>query len=828
MSKQPPAYVRSFGEGIDDPAIVGGKGASLVRLAGAGLPVPAGFVVTTEAYREFVVGDLDDQIQAASALPPARASAEISAAFARHDLPEAVEAAVREALPPVGVAVRSSASEEDSRTASFAGQHDSFMNVHGADAVLDAIRDCWASLWTDRAIAYREQHGITHRSASIAVVVQEFVAAEVAGVMFTADPVTGVHTEVVINAAWGLGEALVGGMVTPDVYVVERGGAEKSRQVSDKAVRSVAAAGGGVHEAPVPDSERGRPALDQTQSAALARLGERIEALHGTPVDVEWTLRDGRFAIVQSRPISTLEIWNSTLQGDYLWTCVNVGEAVPNVMTPATWSLISALAAPPIGPHAVAGNIAGRFYLNMSATMSLADALGMGRVTRLSNELTFGRLPEGMQIPPLPLSRGRLLRAGIRMALPLARDTLAMSRKLPELAARNRAKCRDLRNRIAQTSTSAQLHALWLTEVRPLLHEVSPVFDAAARTQRGRRLQDALRELVGEEDARTLLSGLHGPENPLASLGPVLGLAQVRAGTLDRDDYIDEWGHRGPDEFEVSAPRPAEDPAWLDRQLAQFADPAPLLAQQAASREDAWQRLVAASPPAAGRWRPRLAKAAEQGRAREAARSEFVRTFWVFRAFIQRAGELTACGDDLFFLTVEDVATALTGVTTPLASVPARRAAYERYRALPAPPTFIRGYYDTERGNPDAHHAGTRAAPHPGRAVLAGFPCTAGVVEGAARVVATIADGESLQAGEILVTRVTNVGWTPLFLRAAAVVTDVGAPLSHAAIVARELGIPAVVGCMDATHRIASGDRLRVDGAAGTVTVLVSGAASGG
>lgn len=828
MSKQTPGYVRLFDEGIESPAIVGGKGASLVRLAVAGLPVPAGFIVTTEAYREFTAGDLDDQIQAASALSPARASAEISAAFARHELPEAVEAAVRKALPPVAVAVRSSATDEDSQEVSFAGQHDSFLNVHGSNAVLGAIRDCWASLWTERAVAYREQHSIPHRRASIAVVVQEFVAAEAAGVMFTADPMTGVRTEVTINAAWGLGEALVGGMVTPDVYVVERGGVEKSRQVSDKAVRSVAAAEGGVHEASVPDSDRSRPVLDQTQSAALARLGERIETLQGAPVDVEWCLQDGRFAIVQSRPISTVEVWNSTLQGDYLWTCGNVGEAVPNVMTPATWSLISVFAAPPIGPHPVAGNIAGRFYLNMSATMALADALGMGRVIRRSNELTFGRIPEGMKIPPLPLSRGRLLRAGIRMALPLARDTLILRRTLPELAARNRSLCRELRAQIAQTTTSAELHALWIKEVRPLLHEVSPVFDAAARIQHGGRWQDALVDLVGEQDARELLSGLHGQGSPLASLGPVLGLAQVRAGTLDRGAYIDEWGHRGPDEFEVSAPRPAEDPAWLERQLAQFTDPVPLLAQQAASREGAWQRLVAASPRVAERWRRRLAKAAEQGRAREAARSEFVRTFWVLRAFIQRAGELTACGDDLYFLTIEETATVLSGVTTPLVSVPARRAAYERYRALPAPPTFIRGHYDTERGNPDTHYAGSQAAPQAGGALLAGFPCAAGVVEGAARVVATIAEGESLQAGEILVTRVTNVGWTPLFLRAAAVVTDVGAPLSHAAIVARELGIPAVVGCMDATHSIATGDRLRVDGTAGTVTVLVSGAASAG
>ncbi len=805
---------------------VGGKGASLARLIAAGVPVPPGFCVTTTAYREFVAGGLEQHIRDALTGSPAEAAASISAAFRGRELPTPIAAAVRAALPDRPVVVRSSATHEDSAAASFAGQHDTYLNVRGADAVLAAIRDCWASLWTERAIAYREFSGVGHAGATIAVVVQEFVPAEAAGVLFTANPVTGARDEVVINATWGLGDALVSGHVTPDRYVVERGGTLRSRQVGDKTVRTVPSVEGSVREQPVPSADRRRPVLDRARAEELARLGERVEGLYGVPVDVEWTAFAGRFVIVQARPITTPEVWNDSCKGDYLWTSVNVGEAVPSVMTPATWSLISSLAAPPIGPHPVAGNIAGRFYLNLSATTAMADALGVGRAVRRSHELTFGFLPEGIEVPPLPMSRWQVLRASVRTVVPLLRDMITLRHRLPRLAAANLARCRELRARIAQAATPADLHAMWVAEVAPLLHDVSPVLDAGARRQTSGSLEPALARLVGEQDARTLLSGLHGSGTELASLGPLLGLARLRSGTLDRESFIEQWGHRGPDEFEMSAPRPAEDPAWLDQQIERLANPTSLLARQAAARDEAWNRLVAAHPGASRRWGRRIAAAAAKGRDRERARSEFVRTFWVFRAFFQRAGDLTGHGDDMFFVTIDEAAAVLTGSLTPLATVPSRRAAYERYRTLPTPPTFIRGRFDPEAWSADPKRRADvydeTAKARPTGETVAGIPGAAGLVAGTARVVATVADAQRLEPGEILVTHVTNIGWTPLFPRAAAVITDVGAQLSHAAIVARELGVPAVVGCGNATSRISTGDRLLVDGAAGTVTILSS------
>ncbi len=240
----------------------------------------------------------------------------------------------------------------------------------------------------------------------------------------------------------------------------------------------------------------------------------------------------------------------------------------------------------------------------------------------------------------------------------------------------------------------------------------------------------------------------------------------------------------------------------------------------------AWARFKRRFPRKVARMRRRIDQAAAAFRDREAARSEVVRVFWPLRSFIRRAGALTDQADALFFLSIEETLALLGGDTSALARIPARRAAYERYSALPNYPTLIRGRFDPFRWAADASRRSDRYEEQgqsaPVSTTISGFPGAVGVVEGVARVVATAEQGEQLQAGEVLVTTVTNVGWTPLFPRAAAVVTDVGAPLSHAAIVARELGIPAVVGCGNATMRIHTGDHVRVDGGRGTVEVLTT------
>jgi phosphohistidine swiveling domain-containing protein len=835
---------------------VGGKGASLARMAAAGLPVPSGFYLTTAAYRRFVAEyGLQDAILAAVSgiaadQPTAldEASRRIGSLFAQHAMPDDIAEAIRRAYAELGggemrVAVRSSATAEDLPGMSFAGQQETYLNIHGDAMVLKAVKRCWASLWTGRAIGYRSQHGIPPEEVSIAVVVQELVPADAAGILFTANPLTGARDQVMINAAWGLGEAIVGGQVTPDTVVVDRvSGTIVEEQISEKDVMTVRDLDG-THAEPVPADQRTRAVLSPAQAAELARIGVQIENLHGQPMDVEWALHDGHFFIVQARPITglegqtqPLEEWNDSLTGDYLWTNSNLGEAIPDVMTPCTWSLVKvfmsdAMATSSLPDYRGYGNIGGRFYMNLSVAASLSAAVGINRkrFAQLTGDV-FGRLPDGMEIPLVDLPRWRVLRMLVPVAIGVLRRVHANKKRLLTFIATAPDRCDALRAWIRSASSPAELITLWWTEVEPIFHESCQMLEAATR-QSGATLvttRRKLQKLVGETDATAMLTGLQTGGSQLASLGPLLGLARLARGEIDRETYARNYGHRGPHEFEVSIPRPAEDPDWIDKQLASLdaakEDTTALLARQEAARTAAWDRLRQRYPRRVRAMRRRVDRWAEIERAREEARSEVIRVFWVLRAFVLRTGELSGHGDDLFFLSIEEILAVLEGVNTQLTSIPARRATYERYRSLPPYPTLIRGRFDPFRWAADPHRRtdlfDARGYHAPASDVVRGFPGAPGVVEGLVRVIATAEEGDQLQAGEILVTTVTNVGWTPLFPRASAIVTDVGAPLSHAAIVARELGIPAVVGCGNAMMRLHTGDRVRVDGEEGMVEVL--------
>ncbi|MEU8035567.1 PEP/pyruvate-binding domain-containing protein [Streptosporangium sp. NPDC049078] len=825
-----------------DLALAGGKGASLARMARAGLPVPDGFHVTTDAYRDFVSRDgLNNQImEAVSGMPPEQASRRIAALFTEREIPAETAAEIRAAHARLGadvpVAVRSSATAEDLPDMSFAGQQDTYLNVRG-DGLLDAVRRCWASLWTARAIAYRASNGVPQDDVALAVVVQELVAADAAGILFTANPVTGARDQVVINASWGLGEAVVGGQVTPDTVVVskERGEIVEER-VGDKTVMTVRTPGGTREEA-VPENLRHRPVLAHAEVTRLARLATRIEELYGTPMDVEWVRREETFLVVQARPITRLrqpvEEWNDSLTGDYLWTGANLGEAIPDVMTPCTWSLVQifigeAMSTSKVPGFDVVGNIGGRFYMNLSVAFSVAHALGMRR--RLGAiEQVFGRLPRDLDVPLLPASRLRIIRSVLPLAFTLRRRVAVNTRRMPGFLATARRRCEALRERIAATATTGELAGLWERELLPYFVEACQILEASGR-QGGAALvmtRDRLRALVGEIDAEAMLTGANA-DGELASLGTIVGLERLAAREIDRETFARLYGHRGAHEFEVSIPRPGEDPRWIDAQLAAISGSdghaGTLLDHQREAREAAWRRFGERHPREVAKTRLRVARWNAIVRDRESARSEVIRAFWALRAFVLRAGELTGHGDDLFFLSIQEILAVLRGDDTPTAKVAVRRATYERYAALPAYPTLIIGRFDPERWAADPGRRGdifdARGGDTPVSDTVTGFPGAPGVVEGVARVIAGPEDGGRLAPGEILVTTLTNIGWTPMFPRAAAVVTDMGAPLSHASIVARELGIPAVVGTGNATMRLRDGDRIRVDGERGTVELL--------
>jgi pyruvate,water dikinase len=363
------------------------------------------------------------------------------------------------------------------------------------------------------------------------------------------------------------------------------------------------------------------------------------------------------------------------------------------------------------------------------------------------------------------------------------------------------------------------------------------------------KLRQELVELVGEADANALFSSLSSEDEMLASLGPVVGVSKVARGEMSRTEYLDKYGHRGPQEAELSSHRPAENPDWLDRQLAEYrknpVDVDGLLARRRAEFEAAWHRLQERYPKQANKLRRQIEEVGPAARLRESVRDEITRFLWVEREWALRAGALMGLGDDIFFLTIDEVLALLAGSQAatdsaksnadglpgtsawlkPTRFIPDRKVTYTRYCELPPYPMIIRGRFDAFAWASDPErrsdiYDATARAPSAASDTIVGFAGAAGQVEGTVRVLDGPESGDQLRSGEILVAVTTNVGWTPIFPRAAAVVTDVGAPLSHAAIVARELGIPAVVGCGSATTRLRTGDRVRVDGGQGVVTLI--------
>jgi phosphohistidine swiveling domain-containing protein len=526
---------------------------------------------------------------------------------------------------------------------------------------------------------------------------------------------------------------------------------------------------------------------------------------------------------------------NTTATGDYLWTNMIVGEVFPTATTPSTWSVwqdyFSMLS---MGDMPTIERIAGRPYLNYSLMYSFLLKI-MRKHERVLDMVkdSVGVPPAGVDIPSFPVS----WRTVLLQVLPHeARNELKKARlrkSAPEFLAMVRERCQELRHRI-ESASAGELIALWTEELRPLWQEIHPLQDKMNEelNQLTRKLKAELTKLLGGDEANALLTTINSA-GELASLGPLVGLAKVRSGELSPEEYLQRYGHRGPHENELAEPRLYEDPAWLDRQLAEF-DESPLDVTEMVKKRDSEfdvvrqeiaRRLPPKSAPGIGR---NIDAIVEANTLREETRSELTRIVDVIRRFFLRAGELGGLGDGVFYLAVDELIAVLSGDMSPAAHIPARRQAYEKYRALPPLPAWIRGPFDPfqwaadpnrRRDVFDVHLPLSPPAPRADD-VIRGQPGSAGRVEGIVQRLDSPDEGDRLQPGEILVASTTNVGWTTLFLRAAAVVTDIGGSLSHAAIVARELGIPAVVGCGDATIRLETGDRVRVDGGRGTVEIV--------
>jgi rifampicin phosphotransferase len=850
----PMQYIRRLPDvGRGDLAVAGGKGANLGELTKAGVPVPPGFVLTTAAYRTYVDrSGIGDEILASVTRDDA--ADRIRALFTA-PVPEALADELRAARAELGaaVAVRSSATAEDLEDASFAGQQDTFLNVRGDDALLDAVRGCWASLWTARAIAYRARRGIDPVEVALAVVVQEMVDADAAGVMFTANPTTGARDEAVIAAAWGLGEAIVGGSVTTDDIVVEKGGGRiRSRTTADKAVQTVAVEQG-TEDRPVPDADRARPVLDDAEAAALTALGVRIEEWFGAPQDVEWARAGGVFAIVQSRPITALPEAAAPPPTDWtvpdpssFYVRASIVEQLPDPLSPLFAELVDGSVTRSL--QALFGELLGRSDVIRSGDVALPTVngyayyrytrRGMVRVTLASFPAFRALLRRGRASLPVrwrERAHPQYVRA-VEHATARPSDGLPNAALLDDaaalldagttyytavqtiipLAATSETTFTRFYERLVRRAGDPPAATFLLGfESAPIRAEQS-LYDLAAWTRMHPALTDALRAASPDATVTAI-----DADAPLAGVD-----APVWQEWCDRfQQHLARHGHTVYN-LDFAVPVPADDPAPLLGTLRFYldgggADPAQRQQRAAQRRAEATAQVAARLDPLRrAAFRRLLRWAQAMAPLREDALADVGLAWPQLRRMLRELGaRLVVAGvvdraDDVFWLRRAEI---LADPPVQRAEVVAQRRALWRGQRRVVPPQVLpRGSWWERafaRWLPAASDEQTGA-------VLRGIGASTGQVTATARVLGGPADFGRLQPGDVLVASITTPAWTSLFAMAAAVVTDIGGPLSHSSIVAREYGIPAVLGTNVATRRIPDGARVRVDGDTGTVTLL--------
>jgi pyruvate,water dikinase len=878
--------------GRDDLVRAGGKGANLGELVRAGFPVPGGFVVTTTAYDGFLAHNRLGETIARALREEQGSGAGIRSAFEGGAIPPEIERDILAAYRKLGegpVAVRSSATAEDLPGAAFAGQQDTFLNVSGEQEFLDAVRGCWASLWTDRAIAYRERQGIDQRTVKLAVVVQQMVEAEVAGVLFTADPLTGKRRRAGIDASPGLGEAVVSGMVNPDHFVVDTAtGAIIERRLGDKRIALRVATGRSGTERFAPAGNSNEACLHDGQVRALAALGARVEAHYGAPQDTEWAIdSDGQIWLLQARPITTLFPLPSgapaTDDNLRVYFSASVAQGVYQPLTPMglqTFRLVASAMAttlagrPPrdlyAGPAFVA-EAAGRLFLDITPLMRdklWREALDLAmRNMEARTAPILQRLAADPRLSPAARRRWPVVPRTLLSLLVRARAPLRVPLRVAEALVRPQAAW----DRSARVATGLRAAGEMprdasakerLAAVERVLLEAPPsvplnvipglIAGLAANALAGRLLRD----LATDDERRAVLRGL--PGNPTTEMDLALwALAQeVRAdpaaartvrGTPPEqlaEDYLGggdlppklraglavflrAYGHRGVAEIDLGLPRWSEDPTHILGVLANY-----LRLENPELAPDVQFRRAAREAEETATELTRRAGLENQvrgrlvgfflGRARallgmrEMPKFCFILLFSRIRGLLWPVGEeLANAGrleneEDVFFVTLPEARVALGGADLrPV--VRERRAAYAReMRRRHVPRVLLSD--GTEPAAAGAHDAPVAAA----EGVLSGTPASGGMVSAPARVI--LDPGAAvLEPGEILIAPSTDPGWTPLFLTAGGLVMEMGGPMSHGAIVAREYGIPAVVGVADATERIVTGQEITVDGSAGTI-----------
>ncbi|WAP60327.1 rifamycin-inactivating phosphotransferase [Streptomyces sp. S465] len=858
-------------EDVDETrvAVVGGKGAHLGGLSRVdGVRVPGGFCVTTDAFRRIMadVPSIDDRLDQLSRLSPddreaiRTLSAQMRETIEGTAIPGELAAAISRALARHGeqaaYAVRSSATAEDLPTASFAGQQDTYLNVVGPTAILQHISRCWASLFTERAVTYRQRNGIDHRTVHMAVVVQQMVFPHASGILFTADPVTGNRKVATVDAGFGLGEALVSGLVNPDVFTV-RDGEVVARAIAAKQRAVQALPAGGTREVAIDAQRQEQPALTDAQAVRLVRLGRRIEAHFGRPQDIEWCLTDDGFQIVQSRPITTLfPLPETGDQENHVYVSVGHQQMMTDPMKPLGLSMWQLTAMVPM--HEAGGRLfvdVTRRLASPASRAGLLDVMGRGDpLVRDALETVLGR---DDFVPSLPDADPGGPPAGNASA-PIETDPAIVTELIERSQASIAALERDIRTKTGPALFDFLLEAF--EEHKRVLGDPLSLKAIMAGMEATWWLNDKLGEWLGEKNAADTLT-LSAPDNVTSEMGLALldvadvirprpevvaflrgieyveddafldELAKLAGGTEARDAievYLDRYGMRCVGEIDITRSRWRECPTTL---VPVILDNVRNFAPGAAKRhfeqgrqkarqkeQDVLSRLRAL--PDGDRKADEAKRMIDRVRTfigyREYPKYGIISRYFVYkRALLAEAERLVRADvlperEDIFYLTFQELHDVVRTHQVDHQLIQRRKDAFRSYHAL-TPPRVL-----TSDG--EAVTGAYRRDDVPAGALI-GLPVSAGTIEGRARVILDMAEAE-LEAGDILVTTFTDPSWSPLFVGIAGLVTEVGGLMTHGAVIAREYGLPAVVGVERATRLIRDGQRIRVHGSDGYVEIL--------
>lgn len=808
--------------------LVGGKGLSLGKTATAGLPVPAGFVVTTQAYRRL-----------------AERGIRADPGFIR-----AVVAAY-EHLSGGFVAVRSSATAEDAADTSFAGQQETILGVQGNDSLLDAIERCWRSLFTERAVAYREKQNVDAAGLAMAVVVQKLVPAESAGVLFTRDPLDATGKRMLAEASWGLGEAVVSGRVQPDRFTLDHAtGTVLDRKLGSKAIR-VTAKG----EEHVPPEEQQQFCLSDNALSQLAELGRKVEAFYGDARDVEWAFAGGSFHLLQARPITVAgaverEQVRQAVIADLkakadprgtAWVRYNLSEVLPEP-TPMTWAIVQRLLAADGGfgamnrdlgakPDPALGSLSG-FDLVAGRPMANLSRLPRMQFANPPFEYPLGiyKKEPRKALDPKPVANPLAGKGCFLGILTLPGTMINILRIDGAIKKQSVAFPQKFEMEVAPAFGAATKQALaqdW-SKLDP------PALVREFETWTNRTLVEFARESLkatvfadlawnetfesvkklGEERARVAVGELSLGAAPPENANLAGGIRDLASGTMTRAEFLEKFGHRGTNEMELAQPRWSEAPHELEK-----------LVRVAKGRESTAVAVdvnkIADEAQLGGPFRDQLKAKVQRLRTflglREAAKHYLLLGYAVIRRALVELDRRFMLNGGIWFLTPTDFPDLLSGKDLS-AKIAAARKKRQTELSLEVPAVLF---------SDDLDAIGREVLELASGDKLEGVPLSAGVAEGPALVLTEPAAAPP-ESGYVLVCPSTDPAWVPLFVHAKALVMETGGVLSHGAIVAREFGLPAVAGLPGATERIKTGQLLRVDGGRGTVTIVrESGKANG-